>query len=222
MSKESGTDYFARIVAVFGLVLACASIVVPYMKDKSDNQEAVNITAKPETSGGILRLSDSVEESRAIQIPWILTISNTGKVTLSIISYTVQKIEKNGGISYFSGLDGGLTDYEHRPIAIPFTLNPGESKSFRLYLGFLPEENIDEALRSLYNKTGPVEYQSAFNTLAKQSLSFYGGEVTYQEFDDGNTMISIDNFEKDPVYQVSFGTGRGSYFAILTSTNPAY
>ena len=222
MSKENSPDWFARIVAVLGLALACASIVVPYIKDKTDSQEAINITAKPESGGGILKLSDDLENSRAIQIPWVFTISNTGKVTFSVTSYTVHKLESNGGVSYFSGLNGGLTNSENKPVSIPFTLSSGESKSFRLHLGFEPEQKVEDILRNLYNKTGPVEYQSAFHTLARQGLTFYGGEAIYREFEDGNTLISIESFEKDPVYQVSFGTGRGNSFAIATSTNPAY
>ncbi|ADZ90933.1 hypothetical protein GV054_08295 [Marinomonas mediterranea] len=222
MSNGNNTDWFARVVAVLGLVLACASIVLPYVKDISDSQEAINITAKPESGGGILRLSGNLENSRAIQIPWVFTISNTGKVTFSITSYTVHKLEGNGGVSYFSGLDGGLTDSMNRPVAIPFTLNPGESESFRLHLGYVPEQKVEDILRNLFEKIGPVEYQSAFHTLAKQGLTFYGGDAVYREFEDGNTLISIESFDKDPVYQVSFGTGRGNSFAIVTSTNPAY
>ena len=222
MSKESNTDWFARIVAVLGLLLACASIVVPYLRDKTDSQEAINITAKLETGGGVLKLSDRLEGSWPIQIPWIFTISNAGKVTFSITSYSVQKLEDNGGLSYFSGLDGGLTNSENRQVQIPFTLNSGESKSFRLHLGFLPEQEVVDILRNLYDKIGPVEYQSGFNTLAKQGLTFYGGEAIYREFEGGGTLISIESFEKDPVYQVTFGTGRGNSFSINTSTNSVY
>jgi len=195
---------------------------MPYYKDKVDSQEALSITATPESGGGILRLSDNLDKSRAIQIPWIFTISNTGKVKLSITSYSVQKIEGQG-VSYFNGLDGGTTDASNKVFPFPQTLDAGESITFRLYLGFIPPGEVEKILRNMLNENGPVTYHAGFIALAKKSLTFYGGNATYKEIPDAGVMVSIDSttYDKDPVYRVSFSTGRGNAFPIFTSESVA-
>jgi len=222
LSETTKPDWFARGTAILSLLVAVAAILVPYYKDKVDSQEALSITATPESGNGILRLSDNLEKSRAIQIPWIFTLSNTGKVKLSVTSYSVQKIEGQA-VSYFGGLDGGTTDASNRPFPFPQTLDAGESISFRLHLGFIPPKEVEETLRKLLVEGGPVNYHAGFIELAKKGLTFYGGGATYKEFPDAGYMISIDSTpnDRDPVYQVSFSTGRGNVFPIFTSESLA-
>ncbi len=222
MSERTRPDWFARGMAILGLLVAIAAIVMPYYKDKVDSQEALSITATPESGGGILRLSDNLDKSHAIQIPWIFTVSNTGKVKLSITSYSVQKIESQG-VSYFKGLDGGATDALNKFFPFPQTLDAGESISFRLHLGFIPPGEVEEILRNMLNNNRPVTYDAGFIALAKKGLTFYGGNATYKEIPDAGEMVSIDSttYDKDPVYQVSFSTGRGNAFPIFTSESVA-
>lgn len=223
MSGDTKADWFARGTAIIGLIVAIAAIIVPFYKDKADSQEALSITATPETGGGILRLSNNMEKSRAIQIPWVITLSNTGKVKLSITSYSIQKIEGQG-ISYFPGLDGGATDSTNSPFPFPQTLDAGESIAFRLHIGFLPTKEVGKILRNMLNEHGPVDYHSGFIALAKKGLTFYGGSASYQEFPNaGGTMVSIDSssYKNDPIYKVSFISGRGNKFPIITSETAA-
>lgn len=222
MSETTKPDWFARGIAILGLLVAIAAILVPYYKDKADSQEALSISASPEAGNGILRLSDNLDESRAVQVPWVFTISNTGKVKLSVISYSVKKIEGQG-ISYFRGLDGGATDASNKPFSFPKVLDSGESVSFRLYLGFIPPKEIEEALRNMLDQDGPVSYDDGFVKLAQQGLTLYGGSATYKEFPSAGYMITRESIENnnDPVYQVSFSTGRGNQFHIYASESLA-
>jgi hypothetical protein len=222
LSETTKPDWFARGIAILGLLVATAAIIIPYYKDKVDSQEALSITASPESGDGILRLSDNLEKSRAIQIPWVFTLSNTGKVKLSVTSYSVQKIEGQA-VSYFSGLDGGTTDASNRPLPFPQTLDAGESISFRLHLGFIPPEEVEEILRKMLIESGPVNYHAGFIELAKKGLTFYGGSATYKEAPNAGYLISMNSMpdDKDPVYRVSFSTGRGNVFPIFTSESLA-
>jgi hypothetical protein len=209
-------------MAIIGLLVAIAAIIAPYYKEKADSQEALSITATPESGGGILRLSGDLDKSRAIQIPWVFTVSNTGKVKLSITSYSVQKIEGQG-VSYFNGLDGGATDTSNRFFPFPQTLDAGESISFRLHLGFVPTKKVEKILRKMLIENGPVNYHSGFIALAKKGLTFYGGSATYKEIPNAGVMVSLDSSlqDSDPVYRVSFNTGRGNVFPIFTSESVA-
>jgi len=211
LSETTKPDWFARGIAILGLLVATAAIIVPYYKDKVDSQEALSITASPESGDGILRLSDNLEKSRAIQLPWVFTLSNTGKVKLSVTSYSVRKIEGRA-VSYFNGLDGGTTDASNRPLPFPQTLDAGESISFRLHLGFIPPQEVEEILRNLLIEGGPVNYRAGFIELAKKGLTFYGGSANYKEIPNACYLISMDSTpdDKDPVYRISFSTGRGS------------
>ncbi|MEO5326870.1 MAG: hypothetical protein H7829_01340 [Magnetococcus sp. THC-1_WYH] len=223
MSEDTKPDWFARGMAIIGLIIAIAAIIVPYYKDKADSQEALSIAAAPESGGGILRLSDNLEKSRAIQMPWIVTLSNTGKVRLSITSYSIQKLEGDG-VSYFPGLDGGATDSTNRPFPFPKNLDAGESIAFRLHIGFLPTKEVGEVLRNMLNEHGPVDYHSGFIALAMKGLTFYGGSASYQELpNNGGTMVKIDSssYKNDPIYKISFSTGRGNKFPIFTSESAA-
>jgi hypothetical protein len=222
LGEKTKPDWFARGTAILGLLVAIAAILVPYYKDKVDSQEALSITAVPESGSAIMRLSDNVEKTRAIQIPWLFTLSNTGKVKLSVTSYTVQKLEGQG-VSYFGGLDGGATDASNRPLPFPQTLDAGESISFRLHLGYIPPKEVEDTLRKMLTEGGPVSYHDGFIELAKQGLTFYGGNATYKEFQGGGHMIRLDSMpnDSDPVYRISFATGRGNAFPIYTSESLA-
>jgi hypothetical protein len=74
LCETTRPDWFERGMAILGLLVALAAIVMPYYKDKVYSQEALSITATPESGGGILRLSDNLNKSSAIQIPWIITL----------------------------------------------------------------------------------------------------------------------------------------------------
>lgn len=222
MSETNRPDWFARGTAILGLVVAIIAIFFPYYKDEADSQEALSISASPEAGSEILRLSDNLEKSRAIQVPWVITLSNTGKVKLSVTSYSVQKIEGQA-VSYFSGLDGGTTDASNKPFPFPQVLDAGESISFRLYLGFIPPKKVEATLREMLTKEGPVSYDKGFVKLAQQGLTLYGGSATYKEIPSAGYMITRDSImnDKDPVYQVSFSTGRGNQFRIYASESLA-
>jgi hypothetical protein len=218
MKKDSKHDWFARVTAIIGLMIAMAAILVPYYKDKTDSQESLGIAAFTEERGGILKLSDNIKKSQAIQMPWIVTLSNTGRVKLSITSYSIQKIEANG-VSYFPGLEGGAYDSANRPLLFPLTLDAGESKSFRLYIGFLPSKEVETTLRDIYDKHGPVDYHTGFVALARKGITFYGDKASYTEDINGHSMITIDqsSYNKEPIYKISFTSGRGNVFIITTS-----
>jgi len=217
LKETSKPDWFARITAIIGLLIACAAILIPLYQSKIDSQEALSITAIPKT-GGIIKLSDDINKSQAVQIPWIITLTNTGKVTLPITSYTVEQIAGQG-IRLFAGLDGGTTDSSNNFFPFPTNLGAGHSIAFRLHIGFIPTKDIQQKLRTIYLKKGPINYNAAFVELAKEGLTLYGGQAKYQEYPGGSHSISIEpsSYKSDPVYRITFTSGRGNAFSITTS-----
>jgi hypothetical protein len=98
----------------FGLLIALAAVLVPYVQGEADKREYLTIVAKPEGTGGVIRLSADESKSRAVQIPWIVTLSNAGRAKLSVVSYRVAQL-KDSGIMFFPSPDGGASDRENKP-----------------------------------------------------------------------------------------------------------
>lgn len=216
MAKKHTTDWFARIIAIFGLLVAVAAIVIPYVQSEKGKQENLSIIARPEGAGGILKLSDDLNKSRAVQVPWVFTVSNTGHTKLSIVSYSIAEI-KDPGVQSYSGLDGGATDRKNSPITFPVTLDSGESMAFRIHIGFLPTDNVQKILRKFYDKGGALDAHQTLIELAKMGMTLYGGTATLKQFDLGGLILTIEPTSIAPVYRISFKTGRGNEFIAVKS-----
>jgi hypothetical protein len=78
-SPQGSVDLFARITSILGLLVAVAAIAVPYLQSQAEKQEQLSIVARPEEADGVIRLSSDESKSQAVQIPWIVTLSNTGR-----------------------------------------------------------------------------------------------------------------------------------------------
>lgn len=213
-------DWFARIIAILGLLVALAAVIVPYIQNEKDKKEQLTIIASSEESG-VIRLSADESKSRAVQIPWILTLSNTGSTKLSIVSYRVAQLW-HGGQMFFSGLDGGMSDRENKAIIFPFTLDAGESISLRLHLGFEPSKQISKILRDMFVSGGPLDSHKTFLALAEKGLTLYGGKASMTKYEGGGHTVSIDPsaVSAAPVYNITFLTGRNQEFRTLCVPYP--
>ena len=218
VTDRSGVDWFARITAILGLIVALAAVVVPLLKDNQDKQEQLTIVAKPEGSGGIIRLSSNESKSNAVQIPWIITLSNTGRTKLSVVSYRIAQLTYEG-MMFFTGLDGGISDRNNKPMTFPVILGDGEIVSFRLHLGFEPTIQISQLLKKMYRINGPLDAHKTFLALAEKSLTIYGGKASMLKYEDDSYKVSIDpnSLQNVPIYNVAFLTGRNQEFSIKCS-----
>ncbi len=222
MGQKENTDWFARVIAILGLLIAMAAVIIPYYQSKNDEQEVLSIKTIPEGTGGVIKLSADPNKSRAVQVPWIFTLSNTGKVKLSITSYEIQQIEGQT-VMMFSGLDGGLTSSENKFFKLPQSIDAGESITFRAHIGFIPSIAVQKHLSKEYEANGALDAHETFISLAKAGMTLYGGRAEYKEYKNGGRIISIDpaSYENDPMYKVNFITGRGNVFSIITSESYA-
>lgn len=212
--KATGVDWFARVTAILGLIVAGVAVLLPYFQTEADKREHLTIVAVPERPDGIIRLSADESKSQAVQIPWVVTLSNTGRTKLSVVSYQAVELIGDSGISSFPGLDGGLTDRMNKTVTLPLTLDAGESTSLRIYLGFIPTRQIAELLRSMYAARGRVTAGETFVALAEQGLTIYGGKATMRE-DDGARAVTIDaeSQPRPPIYGLICRTGRNQEFS---------
>jgi hypothetical protein len=221
-AHQGNADWFARITAVIGLLVALAAVVVPYVQGEKDKQERLTVVARPEEPG-VIRLAADESKSRAVQVPWVLTLSNSGRTKLSILSYRVAQL-KDGGLMSFPGLDGGMTDRENKMVLFPFTLDGGESISVRLYLGFEPTPDIQKILRNMFHSGGALDSHKTFLEFAEKGLTIYGGKASMTKYDGGNHMVTIDSSSTSeaPTYNVTFLTGRNQEFSTICFPYPSF
>lgn len=216
---NNNIDWFTRGIAISGLIISIIAIALPFIQSHYDSKELLSIKVLPEQGHGIIRLSDDINKSRAIQIPYMITLSNIGKVKLSVTSYNIHKRLKNEPIEYFNGLNGGLYSIDYKPLLLPKNLDAGESITFRAYIGFLPTTEILDYLHQEYTLNGTLRVNDVFIALAKKGLTIYGGKATYKEFKGGGYHIEIDSefYRFNPVYDIQFKTGRNNNFIAMAS-----
>jgi len=218
-TSQGSVDWFARVTAILSLLVALAAVLVPYCQGEADKGEHLTVVAKPEGTGGVIRLSDDESKSRAVQMPWIVMLSNSGRTKLSVVSYRIEQLIQGTGIRLFPGLDGGTSDRENKPVSFPLTLDAGESVSFRLYVGFIPNDEIAKTLKSMFAAGGPLDSHKTLLAFAEKGLTIYGGKASMQKFEGGGYVITIDpsSQRQAPVYNLIFRTGRNQEFSIVIS-----
>ena len=221
-AAHSNPDWFARIIAILGLLVALAAVLVPYFQAEKDKQEHLTVVAKPEGAGGVIRLSVDESQSKAVQIPWILTLSNTGRTKLSIVSYRIAQL-RYGGLMFFPGLDGSMTDRENKTVSFPLALDAGDSIAVRLHIGFEPTGEISKLLRDLFLSGGPLDPHKTFLVLAEKGLTIYGGKATMTKYDGGGHTVVFEPsaVSEAPLYNITLLTGRNQEFSTTCSPYPS-
>ncbi len=212
MSDEKSSDKIARGMAIVSLLVAIAAVVVPYMQQRSQFQALQNeelVVRLNSSMNGPLRLTENSfgPKGHVVQIPWQVTLSNTGYQNLSISKYSIT-VGASPNSTYYSGVDGGMFTSDQQRVQLPFTLEPGESRSFRVLVGIIVPPRVYEVLSSIDGKLSEARM-----VLAKQGVDLYGNEVNYQEFEGGSYLITLKKgSDKSPIYWFEVVTGRGNVF----------
>lgn len=221
MTDYSQTDRFARGLAVASLVISVAAILVPYIQHRSvfneqkrqfaaSQKEELTVHLDPHADGPFRITKYSIEMSHVVQIPWEVTLSNTGNQQLSVIEYCITLgPPPNFGGSY-SGIDGGMFTKEDRAVDLPLAIEPGESRSVLIFVGIcVPAEAY--GVLSAIEDTNLRTVDHAAIALAKQGLDIYGNKVTYREYAQGSYHVT---FEDEAPFSQRFWlrvvTGRGN------------
>ncbi|MBL4680143.1 MAG: hypothetical protein JKY88_05395 [Pseudomonadales bacterium] len=222
MSKDtnrgkSKVDWFTRWLAIAGLVTAIIAIIIPVLIQRYDDQERLSIWMRT-NPGGYILVPDSIANSNVVQVPWLFTLSNVSKITLSITGFNVTQIQE-GGRMKFSHMTNAFRNADDSDLILPITLSSGESKTIKLHIGFESNQKVLELLTRLHTDTGAFTHNESFKYLAKQELTMYGGTAERQDYPEGGIKISVNSefWQQEPIYQVDFFTGRGSTFYVQGS-----
>lgn len=208
MKKNLKVDWFARLLAIASLIVAIISIIIPYQKTISDDKESIIIFHDIEENGDLLISS----ETSRFGIPWIITLSNVGKVDLSIISYDIEEIREDGIITAYLPIDNDLTDLKNTRAKLPLSLKAGETKLFRLYVAFDPPEKIKDILLSLSGGKNSISFEDALFEIGKEGYSLYRKEDIPLSYSYDTPHTSIHDNSK---HKLKITTGRNQKFYSL-------
>lgn len=208
MSDETTPDWWARGFGIAGILIGLAAIVVPVLMERSERQERLGVWMRPNSEGVVL-LPDDPTASNVIQVPWLVTLSNTGSVTFSITAYDVVLVEGQA-ISRYSNMVNLPRNADNTPLILPISLGPGESTTIKLHFGFMSQPDVMETLVALQSRIGAFTLNESFTNLASNGMTIYGGTATYEEFEGGGTLITLgsETPEIEPIYRIEFITGR--------------
>ena len=221
MSDKKSKDRLAIGIAIVSLVISIAAVALPYMEQRREFRvlqgEELSVRLNPHADGQFhITEFNFGPRGRVMQVPWELTLSNIGNQKLSITTYSVSSGISPNSTSY-SGIDGGMFDLEQKPIYLPLTLEPGESRRFVLFVGILVPPKVHEALSVGHLKLRTVG--DATKILAKQGLDLYGNKVNYQEYAGGAYVISVEKTNQIfPTFWYQAVSGRGNICLASAST----
>jgi len=121
--SDDHKDSFARRIAILSLLIALASVIIPYIQQEmlfnKQQQENLNIILSSTVNGPqVITDHNFGEMGYVIQMPWSLTVSNSGNRQLSIIKKRVSSGEGPDS-NYYTGIDGGIFTKDYVPIQLP-------------------------------------------------------------------------------------------------------
>lgn len=226
--NDKSSDNFARVIAIVSLVVALLAIFVPYFQQRNTleqqneqfealQQEELSVELNPYVAEKIYLTQINFEPlGHVVQIPWELTVSNSGHRQLSITKYDLLRTEPSGITSY-SGIDGGLLTKESKSVNLPLTLEPGETKIFFLLVGVTVPQDVYNTLKVL-NSGKPVQYSEATTALSRIGVDLYGNKLEYEELEGGgyHSYVDTEN-QKAQKFRCTIHTGRNNTFVVSAS-----
>lgn len=216
--KKAKVDNFARILSGLSLIIAVVAILVPYYQQVKELKENVLITVNPlQASGRVIFTKHMYSEmGQVIQVPFYITISNTGSRKISLTRYFIYCYDKYG-LQQYSGIDGGLVTAKGEPIYNPITLDGGDTISGFIYTGILVPEKVAKYFVDIKDKTN-VDYRELKLFLAKKGTDIYGNKVDYKDYGGNSYTLRVGTDQQNaPTYLYDFVTGREQHFQSNTS-----
>jgi hypothetical protein len=223
--SDTSPDKFARITAVISLIVAIAAIAIPYVQQKDAlkqqqtqfdelQREDLSVRLNPHMRGVIRVTGTNFRPfGNVVQVPWGLTISNTGNRQLSIANYDLTRGDSPGAM-FYTDIDGGLETLDFQPVGYPITLEPGEMRNFLLFVGITVPDKVFEILEGI-TEGNKVNRELATTALAIEGLDLYGNSIDYREFDGGAYIISVDKQNQNGQnFWCVVHTGRDNRFVV--------
>tara|TARA_Y100000815_G_scaffold149905_1_gene135821 strand:- start:2198 stop:2911 length:714 start_codon:yes stop_codon:yes gene_type:complete len=223
--NDRSPDKLARITAVISLIVAIAAIAIPYVQQKGAlkqqqeqfdelQREDLSMMLNPNMRGVIHVTGTNLGSlGSVVQVPWGLTISNTGSRQLSIANYDLTRGDSPGAM-FYSDIDGGVQSLDSQPVGYPITLEPGEMRKFLLFVGITVPDKVLEIIEGI-TEGNKVDRDVATTALAREGLDLYGNRVDYRELEGGAYTLSVDSQNQNGQrFWFEVHTGRDNRFVV--------
>lgn len=202
-------DKTARVMAVLSLIASIAAVLVPYIQQKSLQEEQLKPELEWRNSGNYeITNIEFGDQGGLVRSEWRVSFSNTGNQKLSITNYKLSQGENPEGMIY-TGIDGGLTNERNETVSLPIILENGETKAFVLHVGNLVPTATKNILKH-YSKEASIPVQEGDLILARAGVDLFGNRVDLQEF--GPSYIITKSYSKTPTYWIEVTTSRSNKF----------
>lgn len=204
----------ALAVAGASALIALASLIANIYFTTTERTENILVSARP--GAGPVRVTSNKLGStgHVVQVPWEVTISNSGLVDTAILGYDLLASDAESGIVDYSGLDGGLVQSSAAQ-AFPMTLSAGESVALLIYMGLIAPPEVADILVSMDEPELP--WETVRLELARHGMDLLGDSVELTEFSTGDYVIS-ERASRDsatPRAELTITTSRGGIYSTV-------
>lgn len=182
----------ANIIASLALMISIFSTVLNEYRYYESEQESLRISVKEYKKEYPVTFSTKGPGgSGLINTVWVVSVTNTGKQTLSLTESEFWYVQNGNAIQY-PLLSNGLQDESSSPASLPISLEPGTSRRFYaeicLPLGVKASEVMNKA---------PFRSRHSLKSLNSYLKKEAGIGIFDEEGEENNSVAVVDKDKRD-------------------------
>lgn len=212
---QSFTIILSTILSVLSLLISASTFGYTIWKDSQNDLESLSLVVSDYGYSDVMeyRMNGGYRGQGKIGgVTYTITVSNTSKHTVSIISYELCRIIDKTRFMY-GDIITGIVDSEKNPVTFPIVLAAGEAKRISLVLNHLVTPSINMLLLEKFGPEAQLTYDEIRDYLGENGRDLFGNEVEYYKYEDGTYLMKMDN-PHFPVFQLQLLTSKGNHFEI--------
>ena len=213
--SDSKKDTFSRVLALFAIMIAVASLTYTIWSDqKSEMEDLIIYTSRVHGNYETEIIPLSTQYMPAVlPVYYECILVNNGKLPLSIVDYDLQQIAEDYPITHYSYMDGGLFDGSGKQLQLPLDIDSKKSYRFFVKVGIAIHPKAYKVISKNFTSQKKISSEELLSYLARNRMDFYGNVVD-PYMDKGNLLgFSVPmNNRRDQMFLINFKTSKGNYF----------
>jgi len=220
----SGTraSWLSSIFSGAALLVSLGALIVSWTALAQSRREVLNVILDPHLSDYGSRLSAFPAPGFAGLLDgfWDYTLINNGDRTISVLSLDLKKLDARGVVMY-SGMNGGVLDMSLKAVALPMSIEPGQSRRLVLKIR-APIDSLafSYQIHAFPDSTIP-SIVAAANILADKGLDFFGNRTRGIRADGRIVGFEVQELTREPSFGVTVETGRGTRVSAVAGWYPS-
>lgn len=208
--KKLDASRIAAIAAVVSVLISISSLCFSFFVYQNSQTEQVIIRINRVMAD----YHSDFSRSLGIIAPgifntyWECLLSNTGDRTVSIINTDIHLYE-NGGLTKYSGLNGGIVRMGNSAPELPLTIKPGHTRKIIFLLRLPLTQKAYDILFKEYPQKNIPSLKTAYKLLARNHIDFFGNPLQPFIRDNKVDGFRVESVEKQPQLVFGFTTSQG-------------